>query len=142
MANGLRSPREGTKLQKIPVKEAQIARRAAAEIGRYLAGRLKRFTVPLDLRGTLFQRKVWEALQKIPYGQTCSYREIARQVGNPRAARAVGMANHWNLVPILVPCHRVIASDGTLGGYAGGTRIKSRLLQLEHSFVTTHEQGV
>ncbi|MBI4463339.1 MAG: methylated-DNA--[protein]-cysteine S-methyltransferase [Acidobacteria bacterium] len=122
-------------------KEAQIARRAAAEIGEYFAGRRQQFTVPLDLRGTPFQRKVWKALLEIPYGQTRSYREVACQVGNPRAARAVGMANHWNPAPILVPCHRVIASNGTLGGYAGGVSIKSRLLRLEQSVVARERAG-
>ncbi|OFW10066.1 MAG: hypothetical protein A3G20_03615 [Acidobacteria bacterium RIFCSPLOWO2_12_FULL_59_11] len=145
--NRRRNQEQGTQTQRIlsgprPGKEAQIVRRAAAEIGEYFAGRRQQFTVPLDLRGTVFQRKVWKALLKIPYGQTRSYREVARQVGNPRAARAVGMANHWNPVPILVPCHRVIASDGTLGGYAGGLRIKSRLLRLEQTIAARERAGV
>ena len=145
--NRRRNQGQGTQTQGIPAgsrpgKEVQIARRAAAEIGGYLAGRRQHFTVPLDLCGTLFQRKVWKALLEIPYGQTRSYREVARQVGNPRAARAVGMANHWNPVPILVPCHRVIASDGTLGGYAGGLNIKSRLLRLEQTVTAQERTGV
>ena len=89
--------------------------------------------MPLDLEGTSFQKKVWGALRTIPYGETRSYGEIARQVGNPRAARAVGMANHENPVAIVVPCHRVIAGDGSLGGYAGGLKRKSRILGLEKS---------
>ena len=112
---------------------ATITRQALAELRQYAAGRRKRFTVPLDLEGTPFQLKVWKALVEIPYGETRSYQQIACQAGNPRAARAVGMANHWNPVAIIVPCHRVIASDGTLGGYGGGLDLKTRILQLEQS---------
>jgi methylated-DNA-[protein]-cysteine S-methyltransferase len=110
---------------------ARIARQAIAELQEYAAGRRKRFTLPLDLQGTPFQRKVWKALCAIPYGETRSYLQIARAAGNPRASRAVGMANHWNPVAIVVPCHRVIASDGTLGGYAGGLEMKAKMLRLE-----------
>ncbi len=110
---------------------AQIARQAVAELREYAAGRRQRFSLPLDLEGTPFQRKVWKALCAIPYGETRSYQQVARAVGNPRASRAVGMANHWNPVAIIVPCHRVIASDGTLGGYAGGLEMKARMLRME-----------
>ena len=110
---------------------AALARQAIAELQEYSAGRRKRFSVPLDLRGTPFQLKVWKALLRIPYGETRSYRQIAREVGNPRASRAVGMANHRNPVAIVVPCHRVISSDGSLGGYAGGLDLKARMLHLE-----------
>ena len=114
-------------------RAAEWSRQAARELKEYAAGDRKRFTVPLDLHGTAFQRKVWKALRSIPYGQTKSYGEIARQVGNSRAARAVGMANHENPVAIVVPCHRVIAGDGSLGGYASGLRKKSTILHLEKS---------
>jgi methylated-DNA-[protein]-cysteine S-methyltransferase len=114
-------------------RSLQWARRAAQELKEYAAGERRRFTVPLDLEGTSFQQKVWQALRTIPYGETRSYGEIARQVGNPRAARAVGMANHENPIAVMVPCHRVIAGDGSLGGYAGGLAKKSRLLELERS---------
>lgn len=114
-------------------KAAALARRALAEIAEFLDGRRRKFTVPLDLRGTPFQMQVWKALLRIPYGETRSYGEIARAVGRPKAARAVGMANHTNPVAIVVPCHRVVASDGSLGGYAGGLEMKSRLLRLEAS---------
>ncbi|OFV95624.1 MAG: hypothetical protein A3H94_00830 [Acidobacteria bacterium RIFCSPLOWO2_02_FULL_60_20] len=114
-------------------KAAEWARRAAKELEEYAGGQRRKFTVPLDLEGTSFQKKVWGALRTIPYGETRSYGEIARQVGNPRAARAVGMANHENPVAIVVPCHRVIAGDGSLGGYAGGLKRKSRILGLEKS---------
>ena len=112
---------------------ALLARRAVAELKEYAAGRRKRFTVPLDLQGTPFQMKVWRALLKIPYGKTRSYQQIARAAGNPRASRAVGVANHYNPVAIIVPCHRVIASDGSLGGYAGGLKRKMRILRLERA---------
>jgi len=114
-------------------RAAQWSRQAARELQEYAAGDRKKFTVPLDLHGTEFQKKVWKALRSIPYGRTKSYGEVARLVGNPLAARAVGMANHENPVAIVVPCHRVIAADGSLGGYAGGLRKKSTILQLEKS---------
>ena len=110
---------------------AQVAAQAVAQLEEYFSGKRRRFSLPLDLRGTPFQRRVWKALLQIPYGETRSYRQIALQVGNIKAARAVGMANHANPVGIIVPCHRVIASDGSLGGYAGGTRLKAGLLRLE-----------
>jgi methylated-DNA-[protein]-cysteine S-methyltransferase len=112
---------------------AALAHRAIAEIAEFLEGRRREFTVPLDLSGTPFQMRVWKALRRIPYGQTRSYADIARAVGRPKAARAVGMANHWNPVAIVVPCHRVVASDGSLGGYAGGLEMKTWLLSLEAS---------
>ena len=105
--------------------------RVKTQLAEYFAGRRRKFTVRHDLRGTPFQRKVWEALRMIPYGETRSYADIARQIRRPRAFRAVGMANHQNPVAILVPCHRVIAADGGLGGYASGLRVKNFLLQLE-----------
>ena len=112
---------------------AILARQALAEIGEYLAGRRREFAIPLDLEGSPFQVKVWKALLAIPYGETRSYGEIARAVGRPKAARAVGMANRSNPVAIIVPCHRVIAGDGSLGGYAGGLEMKTRLLRLERA---------
>lgn len=114
-------------------RSRQWSHQAVRELKEYAAGERKKFTVPLDLEGTSFQKRVWKALRTIPYGQTRSYGEIARQVGNPRAARAVGMANHENPIAIVVPCHRVIAGDGSLGGYAGGLNKKSTLLNLEKS---------
>ena len=114
-------------------RSRQWSRQAVQELKEYAGGERKKFTVPLDLEGTSFQKRVWKALRTIPYGQTRSYGEIARQVGNPRAARAVGMANHENPIAIVVPCHRVIAGDGSLGGYAGGLKKKSTILNLEKS---------
>ena len=97
----------------------------------YFKGTLRDFSLPLDLQGTPFQLKVWEALQKIPYGQTISYSELARRIGKPKAVRAVGGANGKNPIPLVVPCHRVIGSDGSLTGYGSGIHIKSMLLELE-----------
>jgi len=101
------------------------------ELDEYFAGTRKEFTFALDLRGTDFQKRCWNALLDIPYGETRSYAQIARTVGCPRGFRAVGMANHDNPVAVVVPCHRVLASDGDLGGYGGGLDLKRRLLELE-----------
>ncbi len=101
------------------------------ELEEYFSGRRREFTFPLDLRGTDFQLACWRALLAIPYGETRSYADIARSVGKPNAFRAVGMANNRNPLAIAVPCHRVIASDGTLCGYGGGLGVKRKLLELE-----------
>jgi methylated-DNA-[protein]-cysteine S-methyltransferase len=101
------------------------------ELDEYFAGQRRDFTVPLDLHGTAFQLRCWHALLEIPYGQTCSYGDLARKVGSPNGFRAVGMANHDNPIPIIVPCHRVITSDRKLGGYGGGLEVKEKLLRLE-----------
>ena len=108
-----------------------LLRRAAEELGEYLAGRRRDFTLPLDPSGSDFQRQVWQALRSIPYGQTRTYGQLAEQIGRRRAARAVGMANNRNPIAILIPCHRVIGSDGSMTGYAAGIAIKERLLALE-----------
>lgn len=97
----------------------------------YLTGARRTFDLPLRLQGTEFQRRVWEALRAIPYGETRSYGQLAAALGRPKACRAVGMANHNNPIPILVPCHRVVGTDGSLTGYAGGLDLKRRLLELE-----------
>jgi len=101
------------------------------ELNEYFAGRRREFSIPLDLRGTEFQLKCWRALLDIPYGETRSYRDLARAIGHPQAFRAVGMSNNRNPVAIIVPCHRVIAADGSLCGYGGGLDIKRKLLALE-----------
>jgi len=101
------------------------------ELEEYFAGERRQFTFSLDLRGTEFQVACWRALLAIPYGETRTYADIARAVGRPQGFRAVGMANNRNPVAIVVPCHRVIASDGTLCGYGGGLEIKRKLLELE-----------
>lgn len=101
------------------------------ELKQYFAGERRQFDFPLDLRGTQFQLGCWRALLNIPYGETRTYADIARAVDRPQGFRAVGMANNRNPVAIVVPCHRVIASDGTLCGYGGGLEIKRKLLELE-----------
>jgi len=104
------------------------------QLDQYLLGQRVVFEVPLDLQGTPFQLQVWKALMAIPYGETRSYGEIARAVNRPRAGRAVGQANHNNPVPIVVPCHRVIGSQGDLVGYGSGLPLKEKLLALERKF--------
>ncbi|MSO19318.1 MAG: methylated-DNA--[protein]-cysteine S-methyltransferase [Acidobacteria bacterium] len=111
----------------------RIAALAARELKEYFAGQRRNFSVPMDVEGTPFQKKVWKALNGIPYGEVISYGQIARRIGNAKASRAVGTANGANPVAIIVPCHRVIAGDGTLGGYGGGLTNKSYLLTLEQS---------
>ena len=103
------------------------------ELKEYFSGERKKFTVPLDAGGTEFQNKVWNELLKIPYGKLKTYKEIASKIGNKKAVRAVGRANATNHAPIVIPCHRVIASDGKLGGYSGGISLKEKLLELEGS---------
>ena len=105
------------------------------QIAAYARGDRKRFDVHLDLRGTAFQRAVWEIERRIPYGETRTYAQVARSIGKPRAVRAVGGANGKNPVPLLVPCHRIVAQDG-LGGFSGGLHHKRRLLALEGAAVT------
>jgi O-6-methylguanine DNA methyltransferase len=107
------------------------------ELQEYFAGPRRQFTFPLDLRGTDFQVACWRALLEIPYGETRTYADIARAVGRPQGFRAVGMANNRNPIAIVVPCHRVIASDGTLCGYGGGLDIKRKLLELEGALTGT-----
>ena len=104
---------------------------AKRQLAEYLRGQRTQFDLRLNLEGTPFQLAVWKALAEIPFGETRSYGDIAREVGRPRAVRAVGLANGRNPVPIVVPCHRVIGSTGTLVGYGGGLRVKQALLDLE-----------
>jgi len=101
------------------------------QLDEYFAGTRTRFDVPLAMRGTPFQIEVWRALQRIPYGETRTYAAIAREIGRPAATRAVGAANGANPIPIIVPCHRVIGSNGSLTGFGGGIDVKRRLLALE-----------
>ena len=101
------------------------------QLGEYLSGKRKAFDVPYILNGTDFQRRVWNALCDIPYGTTATYRVVAESIGAPRAYRAVGLANNRNPLPIIIPCHRVVGTDGSLTGYAGGLDMKRALLELE-----------
>ncbi|MGA2455377.1 MAG: methylated-DNA--[protein]-cysteine S-methyltransferase [Solirubrobacteraceae bacterium] len=103
----------------------------AAQLHEYFDGQRVAFDVPVQLHGTPFERRVWHALRDIPYGETASYGEVARRIGRPTAARAVGLANGRNPIAVIVPCHRVIGADGTLTGYGGGLERKRLLLELE-----------
>lgn len=109
----------------------ELLRQTARELGEYFAGRRRRFTLPLAPQGSEFQKKVWRALQTIPYGETRTYKDIALQIGHDLSYRAVGMANNRNPIAILIPCHRVIGYDGKLTGYAAGLDVKEWLLDFE-----------
>lgn len=111
--------------------ESPVLRQAVSELTEYFAGTRKNFSVPIAPAGTAFQLKVWAALRDIPYGETRSYGEIAAAVGNPKASRAVGGANHRNPILILTPCHRVIGANGALTGFGAGLPMKEALLKLE-----------
>ncbi len=125
--NGVRS--------KIPnrdwTEDSQPFKEVIVQLNAYFKGKLRDFDLPLVLNGTEFQLAVWRRLQKIPYGETTSYGAIAKELGSPEAARAVGLANGANPIPIIVPCHRVIGSDGDLTGFGGGLPLKKKLLALE-----------
>jgi methylated-DNA-[protein]-cysteine S-methyltransferase len=114
-------------------RDPEFFAEVTGQLDEYFAGTRTAFDVPMWLEGTEFQRRVWAQLSAIPYGETISYGELARRVGNPRASRAVGLANGRNPVAVIVPCHRVIAADGSLGGYGGGTDRKTLLLDLERA---------
>ena len=113
------------------VKDDRRNRKVLSQLRKYLKGELQRFDSPLDMRGTAFERKVWSALARIPYGKTRSYQDIARAIGHPKAYRAVGNANGRNSLPLIIPCHRVIHSGGGLGGYGHGLEVKKQLLDFE-----------
>ncbi len=113
------------------IKSEEKTRTCRHQLEEYFARTRREFDLPLDLQGTEFETRCWQALLKIPYGETRSYGDIARAVGSPKAFRAVGLANHNNPVAIIVPCHRVVGSNGGLTGYGGGLEMKERLLRLE-----------
>lgn len=112
-------------------KETELIEETYRQISEYLERERKTFDIPIKMQGTEFQKKVWKELTKIPYGETRSYKQIAENIGNPKACRAVGMANHNNPIAIIVPCHRVIGTNNKLVGYAGGLAIKEKLLKIE-----------
>lgn len=114
------------------VYETTILQEAAQQLNSYLSGKLKEFSLPLEPVGTGFMKQVWASLCEIPYSKTISYKSIAAKIGNPNAARAVGLANNCNPIPIFIPCHRVIGADGSLIGYRGGIELKKRLLEMEN----------
>lgn len=114
-----------------PDPDDRFLKQTESQLKEYFGGKLKKFTVPLDFNGTDFQKSVWTALLTIPFGETRSYGEIARQIGRPDASRAVGAANGRNPISIVAPCHRVLGADGKLTGFAGGLEAKHQLLKLE-----------
>ena len=117
--------------EKVLAGNDPLLKETERQLEEYFAGRRKTFDLPLDLKGTAFQKKVWQALLEIPYGETRSYSQIAEAAGNAKAVRAAGMANHVNPIVIAVPCHRVIGKNGKLRGYGGGLEKKQFLLELE-----------
>jgi methylated-DNA-[protein]-cysteine S-methyltransferase len=123
--------RVGFGAARAPQGDAAAVSAAAIQLEQYFAGDRTEFELELDLDGTPFERRVWDAVRAIPYGETASYAEIARRIGRPGACRAVGRANGRNPVAVIVPCHRVVGSDGSLTGYAGGIEMKRALLELE-----------
>ncbi|MCP1469816.1 methylated-DNA-[protein]-cysteine S-methyltransferase [Sphingobium sp. OAS761] len=116
-----------------PDHDHPVLRNTAHQLARYFAGTLRQFDLPLDPRGTAFQRSVWQALRDIPFGETRSYGQIARQIGRPTASRAVGAANGRNPLSIVAPCHRVVGADGALTGFAGGLAAKQWLIEHERA---------
>lgn len=113
------------------IKETHLIKKTYSQLIEYFDGNRTSFDIPISAKGTQFQFKVWKELQKIPYGKTATYKEIAENIGNKNASRAVGMANNKNPIAIIIPCHRVIGANGNLTGYAGGIEIKKYLLDLE-----------
>ena len=130
-SRGLSSVHFGSCVPDGGIVDEQANRPALSQLGEYFEGRRTEFNLPLDMDGTPFQQSVWRELLAIPYGETRSYGDIARKIGKPGAARAVGMANHDNPIAVIVPCHRVVGHDGSLTGYAGGIHLKQKLLSIE-----------
>jgi methylated-DNA-[protein]-cysteine S-methyltransferase len=124
----------GDALPEGELKETPLLKEAASQLAEYFAGKRAAFDLPLKPEGTEFRRTVWAALIEIPAGRTASYGDIARAIGKPKASRAVGSANHFNPLPVFIPCHRVIGSGGSLVGYGGGLDLKQKLLELEEKF--------
>ena len=124
-------PRRFPRVEMVEDHQHTILLETRRQLTEYFAGKRTTFSIPLEMRGTPFQKEVWRALQTIPCGQTMSYGNIARQLGNPAATRAVGAANSRNPISIIIPCHRVVGATGRLTGFAGGLKAKAHLLQLE-----------
>ena len=123
-------------------KETALIKKTYLELAEYFNGKRQIFNVPLSPEGTPFQKKVWEELKKIPYGQTATYKEIAKGIDNEKACRAVGMANNKNPIAVIIPCHRVIGSNGSLTGYAGGLTVKNKLLQNHFASLPVHRHHI
>ncbi|MDB5054864.1 MAG: [Fe-S]-binding protein [Bacilli bacterium] len=118
------------------IRDRAVLGQVIEQLKNYFSGALVHFNLPLDMQGTIFQRNVWQALTTIPYGETRSYKQIAEEIGNPNAVRAVGGANNRNPLPIIVPCHRVIGANGEMVGYGGGLPIKQFLLDHESQYTS------
>ena len=114
-------------------KETELIKKAYTQLEEYLSGKRTEFDIEIEMIGTEFQKKVWKELLNIPYGETRSYKDIANVIGNEKACRAVGNANNKNPIAIIVPCHRVVGSNGSMTGYAGGIDIKEKLLKIENN---------
>lgn len=127
-------PEDNCDLKSHEKKHTPLIEKCILQLNEYFEGKRKEFDLPLNPSGTEFQKKDWAALQEIPYGKTCSYKDIAIAIGNEKACRAVGMANHNNPISIVIPCHRVVGADGSLTGYGGGLHIKKYLLELEQKY--------
>ena len=123
-------PREAASLEN---RTSPVLERTRTQLEEYFAGNRRDFDLPLDLRGTQFQRRVWQRLSSIAYGDTTTYGALARELGDPAASRAVGLANGSNPIPIVIPCHRVIGADGSLTGFGGGLPVKAALLAIERA---------
>ena len=123
---------DGTLINDVQIKETELLKKASQQLKDYFEGKRKIFELPLSPKGTDFQQSVWKALLEIPFGETRSYGDIAKRIGNPKASRAVGMANNRNPIAIFIPCHRVIGANGSLVGYGGGLDIKKYLLSIEN----------
>ena len=134
--NGLASVHFGRSVPKGVTADESGMSEAVRQLSEYFAGKRTEFDLPLDVEGTAFQKSVWKQLLQIPYGETRSYGDIAKSIGKPAAARAVGMANHNNPVAIVIPCHRVVGQNGSLTGYAGGLHLKEQLLSIERRGTT------
>lgn len=117
--------------QEVDIYETEILKEASYQLNKYLSRKLKTFSLPLAPSGTGFMQEVWQLICEIPYGKTFTYKELAEKVARPKAARAIGLACNRNPIPIFIPCHRVVGSNGKLNGYLGGIDIKERLLLLE-----------
>ncbi len=115
----------------IEIKETDMLKEASIQLNKYINGELKEFNLPLSPKGTEFMNEVWRGLCKIPYGEVLTYKEMGEKIGRPKAARAIGLACNRNPIPIFIPCHRIVGSNGKLTGYLGGIDIKERLLNIE-----------
>lgn len=121
--------------ENLNVLETEEIKKAHTQLLEYFSGKRKIFDIKIKPFGTDFQKKVWDALMQVPYGQVCSYKDIAIKIGNEKACRAVGMANNKNPIPLIIPCHRVVGSNGNLVGYAGGIEVKKQLLDIEYYLI-------